>query len=191
MLTPQKALMKFKFFILLIFIFSEVTAQDTVVNLKELKQRYVLEKSDSLKASIGFELGNYYMDEQSDSATYYFYKSYKLIENTSNDLLKGSILHNLGFKFELNHNYKKALEYYKEAAHFYEKSKDTLSLAKINNNIGYGYTHLFNEDKSIGYYLISLALYKKIGDKNGVAINLTDIASLYYDYENYEKLINF
>ncbi|SDX92679.1 Signal transduction histidine kinase [Lutibacter oricola] len=181
--------MKVKFILLFFFTITVGWSQVEELSKEELKLQYLNEPTDSIKALLGFYLGGHYIDEPNDSATYYYYKSYKLIEHTNNDLLKGSILHNLGYKFEVNNNNKKALEYYIEASHFYQKTADTLSLAQINNNIGYGYMHLYDEDKAIGYYLESMALYKSLGNLDGIAVNLTDIASLYYDYENYEFAI--
>ncbi|MDV7188013.1 tetratricopeptide repeat-containing sensor histidine kinase [Lutibacter sp. TH_r2] len=177
-----------KFYIFIFFYSLVISAQESVKSSKLIEQlSYSI--TDSARISVNYKLGEYYLNSKTDSSYFYYLRALQLAEKIKDTISKGYILHDLGYKYDIDSNHKIALETYFKAKDRYILNKDSLGIAQIENNIGYCYMHLFDEDKAIGHYLESIALYRKFEDEEGIALNLTDIASLYYDFENYDFAI--
>jgi signal transduction histidine kinase/Tfp pilus assembly protein PilF len=184
--------MKKNFIILVCFGFSILFyGQENQNKVIELKKELLIAKSDTTRVSITSKIAKLYLEEQPDSAFYYYNQALNLAIKVKSEPQEAALFYNIGEYYQDRDEHKNALKYFLDAIAIYNVLGNTLEVASLYNLIGANYVNLYAEDKGIEYYLKSLTAYESISDIDGVAINYIDIGNLYYDQENYEFAIKY
>ncbi len=142
-------------------------------------------------------------DEQGDysKALEYFFKSLKLAEELND---KNGIAHHLceiGINYCQQKNYSKALDYCFRGAKIAEEQGDNTLLGANLSNIGIAYKELADSaagkraiiasdslyKKAFAYFFKGLKIDEELGDKNGIAIKLGNLGSLYVTFKKYKQ----
>ncbi|MBW8060807.1 MAG: tetratricopeptide repeat protein, partial [Solirubrobacterales bacterium] len=105
-------------------------------------------------------------------------------------------LNNIGRIYYNQGNPDKSLEYYLQSLEIRKEINDKQGIASSLNNIGVIYYNQGNPDKvypverdslfnkALEYYLQSLEIRKEINDKQGIAMSLNNIGSIYNNQGN-------
>jgi serine phosphatase RsbU (regulator of sigma subunit) len=133
------------------------------------------------------------------------FKSFNLYKEIGDKKGIGITLGNIGLVFWNQNNYAQALEYEMKALKIYRELGDKKGSARNLGNIGIIYfdqahvvrmgNSLVNNDtlfaKALEYGFMSLKEHEEAGDKEGIAINVDNIANVYADMGNYPKALEF
>lgn len=90
------------------------------------------------------------------------------------------------FRYHLNRNPKKAVEYTQEALHLAQEIDYKKGIATALNNMGVAYKNQGIFDKSLKFYIEALEINREIENKEGIANALNNIGTIYslkYDHE--------
>lgn len=82
-----------------------------------------------------------------------------------------------------------AMEHFLEAITIYIESGDLYGLGIVYNNVGNVYRKLSYDSKAIEYYNRSLKVCEQIGDREGSAFALKNLAIIYEYNDKYEKAV--
>ncbi|MBC7864795.1 MAG: tetratricopeptide repeat protein [Bacteroidia bacterium] len=143
-------------------------------------------------------IGLVYADQNNYSKTLeYYFKALRIAEEPGPDRDKNkiaAILGNIGNVYNFQTNYSKALDYYFKVLTMNQELQAKQNIAVTLGNIGSVYrnqadsaaakenTALATQDKyskALEYYFKALNMKEEMGDKLGVAINRSNIGSLY------------
>ncbi|MES2837788.1 MAG: tetratricopeptide repeat protein [Bacteroidota bacterium] len=172
---------------------------------KSLKIQEEIGYKPGIAASLN-NIGNIY-DKQGDisMALEYFHKSLKMLEDIGNKQGIALCLINIGAIYDNQANTQKALEYYHKSLKIQEEIGDKQGIATSLNNIGsvfskYGDPSVTTSKndaliagipKALDYYHQSLKIREEIGDKNGIAYSLNNIAVIFYNQKQYPKALEY
>jgi serine phosphatase RsbU (regulator of sigma subunit) len=135
------------------------------------------------------------------SALEYYFKTLKVAEELGNSVGIAATLTNIGTTYEQQKNFPKALDYCFRALAMQVKSGDKNRMALTFGNIGSIYSDLDNLSetrkdfsgsdtlyrKALEYYHKALKIEEELGDKEGIAINLGNIGTLYSFHKKYKE----
>ncbi|WP_372793050.1 tetratricopeptide repeat protein [Lutibacter sp.] len=173
--------------ITLIFIgFSVSILSQELTTMADLKKKLQYEIVDTTKVSLNLMIADSYLKINKDSTLQYYKNALELAAKLNSKPKIESIFYKIGWFYEDNNEFEKAIENYEKAALYFNKSKQSKKEATVYSAIAYCYYYLLSEDKSIEFYLKSLNINKINNDENGIAINYNGIGNLYYSQENYE-----
>lgn len=156
-----------------------------VVEISNLKEALRKEKVDSVKIDLCLKIYNSFTLTEKDSSISYYNQALTIANKISYKPQLANKLYVLGFNFEMENNFERAISNFQNAVLIFEELENFTKVAKTYNFIGYCYINLYAEDKAIEYYLKSLKIYKELNDDSGIAMNYNDIGNLYYEQENY------
>ena len=97
--------------------------------------------------------------------------------NDSNGL--GYLQNNLGYIYQLQNNFTKALEYYERSLHIREILNDKKGTSESLNNIGQIYQRQGNYKKALDYYFKCLKIFEETNDPRGISYSLKNIGTAY------------
>ena len=98
---------------------------------------------------------------------------------------------NIGFIYERQGEYDKALELYKISLEIYTELTDTLEVANCLNNFGVIHKKLGKYNEALGYYQEALSLCEQIGDKRGESFCMNNIGLIHKKQNNYDKALKY
>ena len=114
-----------------------------------------------------------------------------LTNDSSELLLRSSILNELGTVYRRIGNSQKALEFHAEALDLVEKSGDKEALSVTYNLTGITNDILGNYDDALRYYLQSLRVREGLNDQRGMAASMTNLGILHQRLEQYPEALDF
>lgn len=179
--------MKYKFTLLILFIFPLLLQAQDIAYVQQLKSAIKQSENDSVKVGLYLKLSNAFDVKERDSSFYYYNKSLQFANATGLEQQLADLLYKEAINYESNNSYERAISNYENALVLYQEIGDVEKVAFINNYIGFCFINLYAEDKAIEYYLKSLKICEEIGDEEGKAMNYVDIGNLYYDQGNYDN----
>jgi len=98
---------------------------------------------------------------------------------------------NLGMVAFDEMDFNRALEYYNQSLEISEQLRDLPGVANLYNNIGNIYFEQKKDyNKALEYYQKALSLFREIGHKDGMLINLMNIAVIYEKRGNYTAALS-
>lgn len=143
----------------------------------------------------------------------YYLKALKIVEELGNRNKIAIWLVNIGVVYSKQSGiekskstndslFAKAIDYYLKALNIGEELGDKNSTATILANIGTVYANQGESEKSkkqsdslltkaLDYYLNALKICEELGDKDRVAVLLSNISSLYSEQEKYQEACNY
>ena len=124
----------------------------------------------------------YFLENQYDSALYYYSGSIKYDMETGNELGIAESKNALGTLFIILGKYNDAFKYFKEAENIFTKYESKQGLADLYSEIAYGYQKINNDSLSILFFNKSIRVFKELGNKKAL-MNTYKKAS-----ENFERL---
>jgi tetratricopeptide (TPR) repeat protein len=158
-------------------------------------------KSDSVKARLYIEAGNWQKQSLPDSALYFFRKAELLAgKNTAvkekQDQQKYMALQATAIRFAGNihlgtGNYEKARELYSHAAPLFEKAGDLKGLSACYSNTGVTYSIQGDYDKAINEYERALKIAKKLEDPGALSQSYSNIGIVYDEKGQYDKALEY
>jgi len=154
------------------------------------------------KSRIAICLGNigivYWRQGDYPKALEHYFKALKMDEELGDKSDIAADLSNIGLVYYDQGDYPKALEYYFKALKMAEELKYKQLQANTLGNIGNVYVEqgkahpnpsqregLFN--RALEYYTKALKMDEELGNKNGIAVNLGNIGSLYTEQKKYPE----
>jgi len=87
-----------------------------------------------------------------------------------------------------NHEFTKALEYYKKSLELFSSLKNERGLATTNMNIGIVYEQQKEYNKALDYLFISLKTYKLLNDKKGILDTYNNIGVAYKEIDKAKSM---
>lgn len=172
----------------LFFAFHLFGQQSNIDSLKVLLSQAEL---DTVKIDLNVKLSNSFNYQEKDSSLYYFNNALKLADSIAYKKTLADKLYDLGYDYELNNDFEKAIRSYEKAIFIYEELGDLDLLAELYNYVGYAYIQIYAEDKGIEFYIKSLKLFERLNDEQGIALNYIDIGNLYYDQKKFDDAKKF
>jgi tetratricopeptide (TPR) repeat protein/DNA-binding CsgD family transcriptional regulator len=159
------------------------SASDTDSALWYASQGLSLARSVNFKEGIvknEIELGNSAIQtNQLDKSRDHFLAAAKLSgDSPAEDVSKIYLM--LGYIFDLQGMYNKAMEFYLKGVKLAETNNDLNFLPKYFNNIAVIYDLVGDKKRSIAYYQKSADIFKKQNDYINYANTLTNLGSLYF-----------
>ncbi len=119
----------------------------------------------------------------------YLGSAYNLATQTSNDVLKASILQAEGIAYKLLHQPKEALKNFQESLAISRPLNLQRAMAASLNEIGQMQDQLGDGNAALASFEDSLEIRRKIGDKSGTAFGLLDLGTFYNDHARYEDAL--
>lgn len=153
-------------------------------------------KSDSAKAKVLLELGDFYQKENPDTAIFFYTQGIDLLssfDNISKTLLldKALALRNLGLIHRRKSSFSTAIDYQNQAITILEELGDTIKISQCYQNIGNVYFSLGNFDLALESYFTALNSFEKYDDQIGIADCYNNIGSVHKELGSYDKAIEF
>ncbi len=170
--------------LLLIFNFTPSKSQTQVDSLETALES---SDSDSSKANILLELGDFYFEDNVDSALFYYLKIINLDYTSTNKSLLAAGYLNIGLCHAKQNLFKQSLESFLSALEIYLNSDDKEGISDSYYNLGNSYIALNSNDKALDNYIKALVLFEELNDQAGVVMVYNDIGNLYYMQDNYGK----
>ncbi len=170
--------------ILLIFLFSELIAQQTssIIELQDLKN---ISRTTQNFIQGGQQLSN---QQQYDSAAIYFEKALKLVSSEKNPILKVKI--NLTLcELHLHQNkYQRALQFVQKADTLIKqlKIKDKWVNAKMNSLMGLSYWYFGRYNQALKYYLKAKQWYSKLADTGALSAIYNTVGAIQWSLGNFD-----
>jgi serine phosphatase RsbU (regulator of sigma subunit) len=177
-------------------------AQDQIRD--SLNDKLSTEIDDTTICNIYIELGRSYLYSNLDTAYYFFRSAEKIASQLSfplNDIYKANALVNVGVRFAILGNHKKALEMYDSVVVLINKQdffsnpeyggKSKKIYATVIGNIGIEYYSLSDFNKSLEYYLLATKLDRDIKNINGILRHYSNIGNVYLRMADYPRAMSY
>jgi two-component system, NarL family, sensor kinase len=142
------------------------------------------------KKQIG--LGNYFKGNY-DTAAVCYYDAINILKNSTTqskkdvDLLKASILNEMGKLYRKTKDLKRALQHYDEAYAIHEQQNNLDGMATILNESGVVFEYQNNYNEAIDRYKKSLVIRQKMKDTLGESYSLNFIGGAYTLQKKYQE----
>jgi serine phosphatase RsbU (regulator of sigma subunit) len=133
----------------------------------------------------------HYLQDNLDSALYYYEESYPLRVEARDSVAMAKSMNNLGLIYRKKAQYKEALQYFINASNILLSKKDsTLAIAALDN-VGITYSLIGNNEKALEYLQnsLSIALRKKATTR--VLEGYESLVKHYVQVKNYEKAYEY
>lgn len=122
-----------------------------------------------------------------DLAADNFLFALSLMEKDKNEIGQAYYLNNLGALFDLQHNYLKAINYYKKSLVIKKRLDDQKGIAATHLNIGISYFNLEDYKTAIQHYDISIAIYGKQDNATKLARALSNHGNSLLELNEFNK----
>ncbi len=155
-----------------------------------LKQS-LLSPIDSVKYNAYYELGDYYLGADLDSALDFTLAGFNLATQIDYNKGIGESATLLGIVYIMKNNSEKAYEYFNHALKLYQSIDDTLQIARSYNNIGIYYNELGLLQRALEHYLEALKYYETIDLKKDEALCINNIGIVHYDEHNLDEALKY
>ncbi len=113
----------------------------------------------------------------------------KALEIAENKIEKSDILSGLGWLFNNQNNFTKALEYYFMALSIMEEEKSDKGIASVLSNIGIVYSDIKNDNKGIEYLNKALEINIKLKREAEQIRNIGNLGNAYKNKKEFNKAI--
>ena len=185
----------------IIIVLSVILSTATAQNLDSLKLALKNAKHDTTRCNIL----NAMIEAESDNAVWPNYnEQLKTIAERNLEILKpnhpntvifkkylANSLNNIGYIYDNQGDYQKALDYYTRSLKIFEERKDKKEIQSELINIGVIYYKKADYSKALEYYFKSFKIQNELGDKEGIAITLNNIGAIYNDQGDIYKALNY
>lgn len=121
----------------------------------------------------------YYLNNQADSAYYYYQKSYEIGKITHNNRALMNSYNNFGQLVEFYGDYQKQLEYLKKGLAIAIQLDIDRSKASFYHNISLSFINLNELDSALIYVNNAKEINERVGDDDRLALNKTAIGNIY------------
>lgn len=151
---------------------------DSLYYLTDKFEHQLIDKksSDSIMALFYHKAAiKFYSSSKFGVAMEYFQKAEQAYDLTGDTLMSVKMKGNQAVLYDLQGNYKKAIEILLDVSDYFQKTNDTLPLAFAYSNIGVIYEELKNPEKAIAYGKKAMKLKLEVGDTLKAATNLNNI----------------
>jgi diguanylate cyclase (GGDEF)-like protein len=118
-------------------------------------------------------------------------KNLSLARELNNEKLLAELLAGLGWHWEYEGNYAKALNYLYEAAELMKLNNMKLMLADVLNIIGNCEARLLNYQKSVEAYTDAMKIFRELEDVPGITFSLNNIAITFEQMGNEQKQLEY
>ena len=119
-----------------------------------------------------------------------FLESKKYYELEGNKIGKADVTASIASVYKNQKNFRKCLEYQKEAIEVYQRIQDTLRLAIGLQNHGNTYLQMYLPDSALKIFHVSLALFRAIDYDIGIAHALNNLGEVYHQKGDYSTAEN-
>ncbi len=179
---------RFYFVIFILFFSLQVYSQDPSV-LDSLILRLEQEEQDTVKTDLYFDVINYLLRSDADSAKYYANKG--LFFAKKNNLLNetGNFYSTLGDIYVFKNDLSQALDNYLSSIEIYNTTKNIAGKSNVYLNMGNIYLTQANFSTSLKYYYKGLKIADSLHLKRLLPHFYNNLGELYSDLENYDKAI--
>ncbi len=167
------------FFLPLIFLFFPLSGQKE--NSEPLPDTSLINK--------WLEIGN--INNNPDSALFYYHKAYHLADSIHNIIKAALSLKYIGTSYFYKSDYQNASKYWQQSYDSFNSINDSSGMAATMGNLGIIYDYLGDFEQSIEKYTQALSIYEKIGDSTGMARNINYIGIIYEYQGNYTKALEY
>jgi len=128
---------------------------------------------------------------QPDSATFYFLKGLKILEELQNKPGLAAIYQNMGVMHYYQKDFDKAIENYQKALLLRQQTGELNYVAQLFNNMGSVMRRKKEYDSAIVYYLKALDIKKGLSDKQSLASSLMNISVAYQYKADFNSAIDY
>lgn len=132
-----------------------------------------------------------YSDSSYSKSLEYWQKALTFAEKAGARHLVANALHQIGFNYMKQGEFRLSLENLENAASIYEYLDSTENLAGLLNDIGLIYRNWGKYDKALENYIRALELSRQIGFSEGIGIASNSIGQIHFYRENYPKAIEY
>jgi tetratricopeptide (TPR) repeat protein len=163
------------FFIGLIILAQCNTMAQNNQRIDSLKNELQKKQKDNQQIAIIKQIATEFETHNSDSAIFYFNKSYSIATNKNEPIEIADILCRIGIIYKNIGEYYLSIDKFKEASILLEKSKKTiesnLALARIYVNYGETFRYLSHYDKALEKYKTCLEICNNVESKDSIFSN--------------------
>lgn len=132
-----------------------------------------------------------YSDSNYSKSLEYWQKALTIAEKAGARHLVANALHQIGFSYMKQGEFRLSLENLENAASIYEHLDSTRNFAGLLNDIGLIYRNWGKYDKALENYIKALELSRQIGFPEGIGIASNSIGQIHFYRENYPKAIEY
>jgi two-component system sensor histidine kinase UhpB len=166
---------------LTIILFTMILSSDItycqVEEIDSLKRLLNLQKEDSIKVNILYEISELSADDK--DVLEYAERAFKLATKLNYKKGIADALNNIGYVYNNQTKIPEAYDFYKRSLDISEEINYQGGQAIAINNIARIFLNQGNIPKALTYYFKSLKISEKIGDKQVIALSLNNIAYIY------------
>lgn len=132
-----------------------------------------------------------YSDSNYSKSLEYWQKALTFAEKAGARHLVANALHQIGFNYMKQGEFRLSLENLENAASIYEYLDSTKNFAGLLNDMGLIYRNWGKYDKALECYIKALEMSKEIGFSEGIGIASNSIGQIHFYRENYPKAIEY
>ncbi len=183
---------------LLIKIGNEYNSDDSVIFYYNKALSFSKEiKNQKFELNVLMYIANFHKETNNNETAIEFYEKANLLGEKIDNKKKrdkkniSSANLSIGFIYEKQGEYEKALKYYTKSLDISRELADTNKIAQGLNNFGLIYKRLGNYDKALEYYQESLLLCEKANIKRGTSFCLNNIGLIHKKQKNLDKALEY
>ncbi len=190
MILTNKKILLFCFILKIGFAFLNAS------NVDSLQLKYREATSDTVKADLLIQIGDYYEYSISDSALYYYNLAYELTKNSKKQdyrtrELEGTALRYKGVVYRQTGNFTAASLYLNMALDVFLETGNKKGLASTYSSLGALNRSLGNNIHALEYYQKALNINMEIGNERGIAACHNNIGIIHNIEKNYSLALKY
>lgn len=174
--------------ILLLFFFTQVQAQNALVDSLE-NELLLHQDEDTTRVTILNLLCFQWYETDLDKALAYSQEAEVLAEKLDYTLGKARIIHNKASIEIMLSNYEKAINLSNQALEIYQAENNKIGESMSLNAIGMTYHYQGDFVKALDYYSRSAVIDETLNNLKDLAVSYNNIGNIYADQGNYEEAI--